>query len=107
MSPNTTSSDMTDMALPTAYFASNHSKDIDVNIDSYVDADFANSIDGRHSISGYAFMLAGGPISWQSRSQATVALSTMEAEYMAVATATQEAFWLRFLLEEMGLNVTR
>ena len=49
--------------------------------------------------------MAGGPISWRSRSQETVALSTMEAEYMAAATATQEAFWLRFLLEEMGLNV--
>ena len=74
-----------------------------MNIESYVDADFANSID---SISGYAFILAGEPIIWQSRSQATVALSTMEAEYMAAATATQEAFWLRFLLGEMGLNVT-
>ena len=51
-------------------------------------------------------MLAGGPISWQSRSQPTVALSTMEAECMAAAAATQEALWLRSLLEEMGLNVT-
>ena len=51
-------------------------------------------------------MLAGGPIGWQSRSIATVTLSTMEAEYMAAPTATQEALWLRFLLEEMDLNVT-
>ena len=65
---------------------------------NYVDADFANSVDDGNSISGYAFMMAGGPISWQSRSQPTVALSTMEAEYMAAATATQEAFWLRRLL---------
>ena len=106
INPNISSTNMKDMPLPNAYFASNRSKDVDVNIESYVDADFANSIDDRHSISGYAFMLAGGPISWQSRSQPTVALSTMEAEYMAAATATQEAFWLRFLLEEMGLNVT-
>ena len=41
--------------------ASNRSKDVDVNIESY--ADFDNSIDGRHSISGYAFMLAGGLVS--------------------------------------------
>ena len=51
-----------------------------MNIKSYVDADFANSVDSRHSISGYAFMMASGPISWQSRSQATVALRTMEAD---------------------------
>ena len=49
-------------------------KGFDVNIESYVDADFANCVDDGHS------MLAGGPISWQSKSQATVALSTMEAE---------------------------
>ena len=101
-----TSKDMKNMPLPTAYFASKRPRDVDVSLESYVDADFANCIDDRHSISGYAFLLAGGPISWQSRSQPTVALSTMEAEYMAAATATQEAFWLRFLLEELGLNVS-
>ena len=105
VSPDTKSTDMKDMPLPAAYFSSNRSKDVDVNIESYVDAHFANSVDDRPSISGYAFMLAGGPISWQSRSQPTIALSTMEAEYMAAATATQEAFWLRFPLEEMELNV--
>ena len=68
---------MNDMPLPTAYFASNRSKDVNVNIESF-DVDFTNSIDDRNSISGYAFMLAGGP-------QATVALSTMKAEYMAAA----------------------
>ena len=77
-----------------------------MSLESYVDADFANCVDDRHSISGYVYLLAGSPISWQSRSQSTVALSTMEAEYMAAAAATQEAFWLRFLLEEMGLNVS-
>ena len=69
-------------------------------------ADFANCTDDQNSISGYAFFLEGGPICWQSKSQSTLALSTMEAEYMAAAMATQEAFWLQLLLEEMGLNVT-
>ena len=86
------STDMKDTPLPTAYFASNRSKDDYDSIESYVDADFANSIDDRHSIFGYACMLAGSPISLQSMSQPTVASSTMEAEYMAAATATQEAF---------------
>ena len=97
---------MNDMPLPTSSYASNRSKNVDVNIELYVDAAFANSIDDIHSISGYAFMLARGLVSWQSRSQATVVLSTMELEYMAAATATQETFWLRFLLEEISLNVT-
>ena len=51
MSPNTTSTDMNDMPLPTVYFASNRSKDADMNIESCVDVDFANSIDDEHSIS--------------------------------------------------------
>ena len=54
---------------------------------SYVDADFANAIDDRHPTSGYVFYL-------QSRSQPTVALSSMEAEYMTASTATQVACWM-------------
>ena len=52
-------------------------------------------------------MLAGAPISWQSRSQTTVALSSMEAEYMAACAATQESLWLAMLLEQMGIEVSK
>ena len=48
-------------------------------------------------------MLAGAPISWQSRQQTSVALSTMESEYMAACAATQEAIWLRSLLKDLNL----
>jgi hypothetical protein len=58
----------------------------------------------RKSTSGYAFFLNGAPISSASRKQQTVALSTAEAEYVALAAATQEALWLRALLEELGLH---
>ena len=78
---------------------------MDVSLESYVDTDFANCFDDRHSISGYAFLLAGGPISWQSRLQSTVAWSTMEAEYMAAATANSGGLLVTFLLGEMGLNI--
>ena len=61
------------MQLPSAYFASNRLKDVDVNIESHVDADFANVIDDRH-----AFLFAGGPISRQSRLQVTVAASNID-----------------------------
>ena len=53
-----------------------------VSLESYGDADFAKYIDGRFSILGYAFFLTEGPICWHSRSQYTVALSTMEDRNM-------------------------
>ena len=62
-------------------------------------------MDDTHSIFRNAFLLPGGPTSRQPRSQSAAALSTMKAEYTAAAPVTQEAFWPRFLLEEMGFNV--
>jgi hypothetical protein len=53
-------------------------------------------------MSGYVFMVNGSPISWKSRIPPTVALSTTEAEYMALSTATQECLYLRMLLKELG-----
>ena len=57
---------MMHLPLPTAFYTSNRSKDVEINIESYVDADFANSVNDLHSVSGYAFLLAGGIIKWQS-----------------------------------------
>ena len=64
----------------------------------FSDADWAGDVTDRKSTSGYVFMLSGSAISWRSKKQPTVALSTAEAEYMALASATQEAVWLRHLL---------
>ena len=50
------------------------------------------------------FLMAGGPISWLSKKQAIVALSTSEAEYVALCTATQEAAWLRRLLTDLKVT---
>jgi hypothetical protein len=69
----------------------------------YSDADWGGNSDDRKSNSGHIFMLAGGPISWRSKKQPTVALSSMEAEYMAASLATREALWLRTLFAELGL----
>ena len=66
------------------------------------DADWAGDQDDRHSTTGNLFMMARGPITWLSKKQGIVALSTTEAEYVALSTATQEAVWLRRLL--MDLN---
>ncbi|XP_062713574.1 uncharacterized protein LOC134290444 [Aedes albopictus] len=78
-----------------------YSKDSEEAFVDYSDADAGNDPDTRRSITGYVFKQAGGAISWSCRKQATVALSTMEAEYMAVSAATQEAMWWRGLREEL------
>jgi hypothetical protein len=59
---------------------------------------FAADPDDRKSTSGYVFILANGPISWQSNKQSTVALSAMEAEYIALSEAAKEAKFLRHLI---------
>ena len=67
----------------------------------YSDANWAGDHADRRSTSGYVFQLANGAITWASRKQNSVALSTCEAEYMALSVTTQEVIWLRRLLEEM------
>jgi hypothetical protein len=64
-------------------------------IHGYSDADWAGSLDDRRSMTGYVFVLCGGAITWNSKKQPTVALSTTEAEYMALGQTTKEAIWLR------------
>ena len=69
----------------------------------YCDADWASNVDDRRSITGYVFLLAGGAISWQTKKQPTVALSSVEAEYMAATQATKEAIWFRSFLNQLGM----
>ena len=65
----------------------------------YSDADWAGDLDDRHSATGNLFLMAGEPISWL---QATISLSTSEAEYMALSAATQEVVWLGKLLSDLN-----
>ena len=71
----------------------------------FSDADWGMDLDDRHSTTGYVFFMAGAPVSWATKRQPTVALSSMEAEYMAATAACQEALSLRSLLRELGLPV--
>jgi transposase InsO family protein len=69
----------------------------------YTDANWARDHD-RRSTGGYAFMLFGTIITWSSKRQATVALSSCEAEYIAETEAAKEAIWLRRLLGNFGYS---
>ena len=68
----------------------------------YSDADWGGDKDTRRSTTGYVFMLDSGVISWASKLQPTVALSSAEAEYMAACAAVQEAIHLRELMGDIG-----
>ena len=68
----------------------------------FSDADWAGDLDNRRSTSGYLFQISGGPVSWRSKKQSSVALSTAEAEYVALASSAQEAVWMRQLTTELG-----
>ena len=72
----------------------------------YSDSDWGSDIDTRRSTTGYVFTFNGGAISWGSKLQPTVALSSSEAEYMALAAAVQEATHLRQLLGDLGCNIS-
>jgi hypothetical protein len=72
----------------------------------YTDADFASQ-EHRHSVSGYAFLMHGGAVSWSSKTQAVIALSSTEAEYIASTHAAKEAKWLTMLLSEIGEEAPR
>ncbi len=69
---------------------------------AYSDADYARCTDTRRSTSGYIFMLNGAAISWKSQRQKSTALSTAEAEYIALAECAKEALWIQGLLLELS-----
>jgi hypothetical protein len=63
----------------------------------YSDSDWGSDIETRRSTTGYVYMMAGGAVSWKTKLQPTVALSSADAEYMALAASSQEAIYLRIL----------
>ena len=76
-------------------------------LEGYTDADLAGDIDLRKSTSGYLTTFAGGAISWQSKLQKCVALSTTEAEYIAFTEACKEMLWMKNMLQELGIDQDR
>jgi hypothetical protein len=73
-----------------------------IGLHGYCDSGHAGDLETRKCTSGYVCFLSGAAISWSSRKQRTVALSTTEAEYMAITEARKEIVWLQRLLQEIG-----
>jgi len=71
----------------------------------YADTDGSMAED-RRAISGYAFLIDGGAISWSSKRQEIVSLSTTESEYVVATHGGKEALWLRSLISEVFGNLT-
>ena len=70
----------------------------------FSDADWAGCTESRKSTSGYAFFIGNCIVSWASKKQSIVALSSTEAEYVALCSAAQETVWLRNLLADVGFQ---
>src|SRR5271168_2320015 len=81
-----------------------YSRDADFSPHAYVDADYGGCRDTRRSTSEYVFIMAGGPVTWSSKRQTTVALTTVEAEYVAMSRCAQQMVWMQNWLDEVELD---
>ena len=75
-----------------------------MNVQIFSDADWAGQSDDGRSMTGGVLMFCGGAIAWSSRRQSTVALSSMESEFIALVSATSDARWIQQLLQEIGMS---
>ena len=82
----------------------NKSKSKEVHVQGYTDSDWCGDKDDRKSTAGYVFMYGDAPISWCSKKEPVVALSSCEAEYIAAAMSACQAAWLDKLLQELKVK---
>jgi hypothetical protein len=76
----------------------------DTLLEGFTDVDMAGDMDSRKSTTCYIYTFAGVAVSWVSRLQKVVALSTTEVEYIATTDACKEMLWMRRFLEELGVQ---
>ena len=75
-----------------------------LTLQSYSDADWVGDPTDRRSTTGYCFLLGDSLISWKSKKQIVVAHSNPEIEYRALTATTAELIWLRWLLQDLGVD---
>ena len=73
-------------------------------IDAFVDSDWGGCPDTRRSTTGYIIQVCGGPVSWRSKLMSTMALSSCEAEFMALTEVCRELMWMCRFLDEIGIE---
>jgi hypothetical protein len=81
-----------------------HVTDGSLKLQGWSDSDYAGDLDDRKSTSGYVFMLGTGAISWSSKKQPIVTLSTTEAEFVAAASCACQCIWLRSILNHLKVD---
>lgn len=85
-----------------SYFSKNTLKE--KALVGYPDSDHGENLDTRKSRTGFVFTLYGTTISWESNLQSVVALSTVEAEFIALTEAIKESLWLKGMAKELGVQ---
>ncbi|MCH95793.1 copia-type polyprotein [Trifolium medium] len=80
-----------------------HSTDESLKLVGWSDSDYAGDLDDRKSTSDYVFMLGESAVSWCSKKQPIVSLSTTEAEYVAAAACACQCIWIRNVLKHLKM----
>lgn len=70
----------------------------------FVDTDFDGDKDKRKPLASYYVIAWGNTVNWKAKLQSEVSLSSIEAEYIAATKATKEAFWLKGIVNELGIG---
>ena len=81
-------------------------RDIDLTLHAYTDADWAGSMYDRKSTSGGGFFMGSRLVSWFSKKQSSIALSTAEAEYVVVASCCTKLLWMMKTLQDIQITCT-
>ncbi|OMP03555.1 hypothetical protein CCACVL1_02371 [Corchorus capsularis] len=89
----------------TIWHGININKETNLSLTVYTNSDWAGDPDDRRSTSAYIVQLGTTPIAWCSKKQSTIARSSTEAEYRAIATAVSEVLWKQSLLSEIPLQI--
>ena len=82
-----------------------YTREEDKGLVTYTNSDWAADKIQHHSVTGYFFKLANSILSWRSHIQKTVALSSMEAEYMVISDCSRQAIWIKTLIKELWIKI--